>query len=167
MQFPIGRFAPIWFCIGGTPAIQEANMTYALPIERMRTSAPRIKSATGTATGGVKILLRAEGLALLAAATAAYAHWGFSWLLFAALFLAPDLSFLAYSLGPRTGAAAYNLVHSTIVPIALGGLGLALGAPLAVAIALIALAHIGFDRALGYGLKYSAGFNDTHLSGRN
>ena len=31
------------------------------------------------------------------------------------------------------------------------------------AIALIALAHIGFDRALGYGLKYSAGFGATHL----
>jgi hypothetical protein len=31
------------------------------------------------------------------------------------------------------------------------------------AAALIWLAHIGFDRALGYGLKYSAGFSFTHL----
>jgi hypothetical protein len=139
-------------------------MTYALPIGF---SAPRLESATGAVRGGVKTLLRAEGLALLAAASAAYAHFGFSWLLFAALFLAPDLSFLAYLFGPRVGAAAYNLVHSTVVPLALGGVGLALDAPIAEAIALIALAHIGFDRALGYGLKYSAGFNDTHLSGRN
>jgi hypothetical protein len=102
-------------------------------------------------------------LALAAAATAAYAHAGFSWGLFAALFLAPDLSFAAYWLGPKWGAAAYNLVHSTIAPLALGGLGLALGAALFQAIALIALAHIGFDRALGYGLKYSAGFGATHL----
>ncbi|MDB5619562.1 MAG: hypothetical protein JWQ24_3800 [Tardiphaga sp.] len=30
-------------------------------------------------------------------------------------------------------------------------------------IALIWLAHIGLDRALGYGLKYVAGFRFTHL----
>jgi Domain of unknown function (DUF4260) len=26
------------------------------------------------------------------------------------------------------------------------------------------IAHIGFDRMLGYGLKYASGFGDTHLS---
>jgi hypothetical protein len=30
-------------------------------------------------------------------------------------------------------------------------------------LALIWLAHIGVDRALGYGLKYPDGFKDTHL----
>ena len=30
-------------------------------------------------------------------------------------------------------------------------------------IAMIWLAHIGFDRALGYGLKYATGFGFTHL----
>jgi hypothetical protein len=142
-------------------------MTYALPIEKSQPRAPGRELATGVATGGVRILLRAEGFALLAVATAAYAHAGFSWLLFATLFLAPDLSFLAYLFGPRLGAAGYNLVHSTIAPLALGGIGIALGAPLAGAIALIALAHIGFDRALGFGLKYSAGFSETHLGGRS
>jgi hypothetical protein len=142
-------------------------MIHALSIESTGASAPRNKPATGAASGAVNIVLRAEGLALAAVATAAYAYAGFSWVLFAALFLAPDLSFLAYLLGPKVGAAAYNLVHTTIVPLVLGGIGIALGAPLAQAIALIALAHIGFDRALGYGLKYSAGFNQTHLSGRN
>jgi hypothetical protein len=139
-------------------------MTSAAPIECVPASALTPKAMTGAAVGGVKTLLRAEGLALLAAATAAYAHAGFSWLLFPALFLAPDLSFFAYLFGPRFGAAAYNLVHSTIAPLALGGMGIVLDAPLAEAIALIALAHIGFDRALGYGLKYSAGFKETHLS---
>ena len=75
-----------------------------------RTETPAI----GAAAVGVRALLRAEGLALAAAATATYAHAGFSWGLFAALFLAPDLSFAAYWLGPKWGAAAYNLVHSTI-----------------------------------------------------
>ncbi len=142
-------------------------MTYALPLEESQPRAPGRELPTGAATGGVRILLRAEGCALLVVATAAYAHAGFSWLLLATLFLAPDLSFSAYLFGPRLGAAAYNLVHSTIAPLALGGIGIALGAPLAEAIALVALAHIGFDRTLGYGLKYSAGFNETHLSGRS
>ena len=138
-------------------------MTHALPFENVRDNEVPPKSATGAATGSVTLLLRAEGLALLIVVAAAYAHAGFSWLLFAALVLAPDLSFLAYRLGPRLGAAGYNLLHSTIAPLALGAVGLALGATLAESIALIGLSHIGFDRALGYGLKYSAGFGETHL----
>jgi hypothetical protein len=35
--------------------------------------------------------------------------------------------------------------------------------PLILSIAMIWLAHIGFDRALGYGLKYASGFSSTHL----
>ena len=34
---------------------------------------------------------------------------------------------------------------------------------LAMHLALIWSAHIGFDRALGYGLKYDTGFSFTHL----
>jgi hypothetical protein len=34
---------------------------------------------------------------------------------------------------------------------------------LALQLALIWLAHIGADRALGYGLKYPTRFQDTHL----
>ncbi len=113
--------------------------------------------------GGVRLALRAEGLALTVATAWLYAHFGFSWSLFAALFLAPDLGFIAYLLGPKWGAAAYNAVHATVAPLALGGASLALQAPLGEAMALIWLAHVGFDRALGYGLKYSSGFGDTHL----
>jgi hypothetical protein len=32
-----------------------------------------------------------------------------------------------------------------------------------IAIPLIWVAHIGFDRLLGYGLKYPTGFGNTHL----
>jgi hypothetical protein len=137
-------------------------MTYAI-LNTAAVARPTEIPAIGAVAGGVRAVLRAEGLALAAVATAAYFHAGFSWGLFAALFLAPDLSFAAYLLGPRWGAAAYNLVHSTIAPLALGAAGLALGGPAAEAIALIGLAHVGFDRAVGYGLKYSVGFGATHL----
>lgn len=115
-------------------------------------------------TGGVKRMLQLEGLTLLALAAGLYAHLIGDWRMFAILFLAPDLSFGAYIFGPRIGALGYNAVHSTIGPVALGAAAIVLNAHLALAIALIWLAHIGFDRALGYGLKYASAFKDTHLS---
>jgi hypothetical protein len=61
----------------------------------------------------------------------------------------------------------YNAVHSMIGPLLLAGWGLMAGNHFALAAALIWMAHIGFDRALGYGLKYATGFGDTHLSRKN
>ncbi|HEX4296183.1 MAG TPA: DUF4260 domain-containing protein [Rhizomicrobium sp.] len=106
---------------------------------------------------------RLEGLALLAAGLAPYARLGGDWMLFAKLFLLPDLSFAAYLFGPRAGAFAYNAMHSTLGALALGAFGYLTGEPFACLIALIWLCHIGFDRALGYGLKYASAFGDTHL----
>ena len=79
------------------------------------------------------------------------------------LFRSPDLSFAAYLIGPRIGAIAYNAAHTYLAPVALMTLGFAGEGPLVLSIAMIWLAHIGIDRALGYGLKYPAGFGFTHL----
>lgn len=115
-----------------------------------------METMSGRVKGGVRILLRLEGLALMLAALALFAKIHGDWLLFAKLFLAPDLSFVAYLFGPRVGAAAYNATHSTLGPLALGACG-------QFGLAAIWLAHIGVDRALGFGLKYSAAFRHTHL----
>ena len=117
----------------------------------------------GGATGGVKRLLRLEGLALFAAALALYAKIGASWKLFAILFLVPDLAMLFYFAGPRIGSMAYNSTHTTLGPIATLAAGYFLNAPIALAVGLIWIAHVGIDRALGYGLKYATRFGDTHL----
>jgi len=50
-----------------------------------------------------------------------------------------------------------------VLPLVLGAVGIVVGDSLAVQIALAWLAHIGIDRALGFGLKYSTAFDDTHL----
>ncbi|UWU90086.1 DUF4260 domain-containing protein [Bradyrhizobium sp. CB1015] len=121
------------------------------------------RGETGAATGGVNILLRLEGLTLFAGMVTLYAAWDGSWLVFALLFFVPDLSFLAYLSDARFGAMVYNAAHSYMAPVALLTLGFALASPLTLSIALIWLAHIGIDRALGYGLKYSVGFSFTHL----
>ena len=109
------------------------------------------------------LLLRIEELALLIAAVALYAHFHFSWRLFAVLFLAPDLFMLGYLANPRVGSALYNLGHFLFVPLVLFFVAYATNRPLMLAIAIIWASHIAFDRLLGYGLKYPAHFKDTHL----
>ena len=118
---------------------------------------------TGSVTGGVNIVLRLEGLTLFAGMVMLYWAWDGSWLVFALLFFVPDLSFLAYLSDARFGALVYNSAHSYMAPVALLTLGFGFASTLTLSIAMIWLAHIGIDRALGYGLKYSAGFNFTHL----
>jgi Domain of unknown function (DUF4260) len=122
-----------------------------------------IPAATRAEVDMPRLLLRLEGSALFVLATLAFAHTGASWWLYAVLFLSPDLSFAGYLAGPRLGAVAYNALHSTLGPAVLAGLGLFLESSMLLGIAAIWAAHIGFDRMLGYGLKYTSGFNDTHL----
>jgi hypothetical protein len=108
-------------------------------------------------------LLRLEGIVVLGAALVLYFDSGYGWLLLVLLFLAPDLSMLGYLGGPALGAATYDVVHTYALPVALGAVGLLTGEDLATLLALVWIAHIGMDRALGYGLKYPSGFKDTHL----
>jgi hypothetical protein len=109
------------------------------------------------------VLLRLEGAAVLGAAVALYADGDWSWLAFALLLLAPDVSMLGYLAGPRAGMLSYDLVHFMALPIGLGTVGVLGDHGVAVQVALIWLAHIGVDRLLGYGLKYPTSFGDTHL----
>ncbi len=114
-------------------------------------------------TGTVRWILRAEGAASLLVCCVFYALTGFGWGYFVLLFLVPDLSMLGYLAGPRTGSLAYNVAHTTALPMALGVAGFVLGLGPLPPLALIWAAHIGFDRMLGYGLKYKRGFGYTHL----
>lgn len=122
-----------------------------------------ISSSAGAATGGVRQLLRLEALAILVSATAAYFISGGNIWLYAILFFVPDLSFVAYAVNSRLGAAVYNAAHNYILAALLGGAGWLLNVDLLWHLALILTAHAAFDRSLGYGLKYAAGFNRTHL----
>src|ERR1700689_351271 len=116
--------------------------------------------AGGAANGPVRALLRLEALALFLAAVALYVHSGAGWKLFAILILVPDLSMVFFLGGPRICAMAYNTVHSTHGPIALAAASFFISQPLLMPIALIWAAHVGIDRALGYGLKYPSAFGD-------
>jgi hypothetical protein len=139
-------------------------MAAPFPQTGLTVSAARPAAAgAGLAGGNVHLMLRIEGFAALAAALALYSRGGFSWPAFAALFLVPDLAMPAYLAGPRWGAFGYNLAHTYALPLALALAGFAAGSRFAAACGLIWIAHIGMDRALGYGLKYPTAFGDTHL----
>lgn len=121
------------------------------------------RAGVGTVAGAPKIMLQLEAAGVLAAAVMAYAWNGGGWLMFALLFLVPDVSMLGYLGGGKLGAAIYNLAHTYMLPALLAAYGLYQSQPLALDFALIWIAHIGFDRLLGFGLKYQTAFRHTHL----
>ena len=111
------------------------------------------------------VLLRCESVVALIAECVAYqhffpGHWG----LFALLFLVPDVALLGYLRPASKGAATfYNLVHSYVLPLILGLFACLRGAAPEGQVALIWLAHISFDRCLGFGLKFPQTFKYTHI----
>jgi Domain of unknown function (DUF4260) len=112
------------------------------------------------------LLLRVEALLVLVGGMIAYSvllHG--SWLWFAVFFLAPDLSLAGYLLPGRTrmAAAVYNAVHSYSLPLILALVAWRFGALHYEQAAAIWIAHIAFDRFLGFGLKYGQAFKPTHL----
>lgn len=115
----------------------------------------------------VRPLLQAEGVAVLALSVWAYAQTGMGWLVFALLLLLPDVTMLGYLRGPRIGALVYNIGHTYVLPAVLIGAGVLLPHDTLLGLGLIWTAHIGLDRALGYGLKYPRSFQATHLMARD
>jgi hypothetical protein len=112
------------------------------------------------------LLLRLEGLAALVAALICYfalLHGKWIWLV--VFFLVPDVSLLGYLSGKQKGLAAgfYNAVHSYVLPLILGFAAWKMGTLHGEQAAAIWIAHIAFDRLLGFGLKYPEAFRPTHL----
>jgi len=115
------------------------------------------------ATGTINWVLRVEGLSIFSLALFLYHSLGYSWATFGIYFLVPDISLIGYLVNNKFGAIAYNCSHAIIGACLVLALSVSLGSELLQIVGLIWLAHIGFDRALGYGLKYSQGFGYTHL----
>ena len=84
--------------------------------------------------------------------------------MFAALFLAPDLFMLGYVFVLKASAVVYNIGYNYFAPFLLWALVYILDWPSISPTCVIWIAHIGFDRLLGFGLKYTTAFKDTHLS---
>ncbi len=111
-----------------------------------------------------RILLGLEGVAVLVGAILLYREFtDFGWVFFVALLFVPDAAMLPYLLNKQAGMLGYNAAHTYLAPLVFMGVSLLLGWGWGLAAGLVWLAHIGMDRAVGYGLKYSTAFKDTHL----
>jgi hypothetical protein len=119
------------------------------------------QAATPSAT--VRGWLRLEGAAVFVAALVAYGWLGGPWLLVIPLLLLPDISAVGYLRDPRVGAFTYNLVHNWAFGLGVLAIGLAAGSTPIEILGIVAIAHTGMDRAVGYGLKLPTSFHDTHL----
>ena len=147
-------------------AMTSSTELGSLSLQRAASGAgvgPDLAQSGWAARGSVLILLRLEGLAIAALSAAFYARTEASWVLFAALWLVPDLSMLGYLRNPCWGARIYNAVHSYVAPAVLALTAMLIPAHALLPLALIWVNHIGVDRLLGYGLKYGDGFGWTHL----
>ncbi|HHQ5112497.1 TPA: DUF4260 domain-containing protein [Staphylococcus aureus] len=108
-------------------------------------------------------LIRLENAFVFIIAVIVYFMFGFSLWLFLIFLLVPDISMLGYLYNNKIGSYIYNIGHSYIIPILITLLYLAMGVDLLLGIALIWLAHIAMDRTIGYGLKYTVGFDKTTI----
>jgi len=117
----------------------------------------------GMTNGAVRAWLRLEGLAAFAAGLGIFGATGGNWLFIIPLLLLPDVSAAGFLVGQRVGTFTYNLVHNWVPGLAVLALGGWLASPVVVLAGAVLVAHVGMDRAVGYGLKLPSSFHDTHL----
>lgn len=108
-----------------------------------------------------RLWLRLDGAVLFAVSILLFAQVHQHWWIYPALLFVPDIFMIGYVRNTTIGAFLYNVGHSYFLP----SLTILLGwhHPLTVAIGLIWLGHVGWDRLFGYGLKYDSDFKHTHL----
>ncbi|MFC5408755.1 DUF4260 domain-containing protein [Larkinella bovis] len=111
----------------------------------------------------MKTLLKLEEIAQFLLALVLFNQLPFAWWWFPALLLVPDVSMLGYLINSKIGAYAYNFFHHKAVAILAGATGFLLGNPVLLLMGVMLFAHSALDRMLGYGLKFTTGFQDTHL----
>ncbi|RKL65768.1 hypothetical protein CR203_19170 [Salipaludibacillus neizhouensis] len=110
-----------------------------------------------------KLILHIEGITVLLVSVFIYSQLDAAWWMFFAFLLAPDFSMLGYMINNSVGAVTYNIFHSYILPLFLSVVSIFIVNDLLLAFSMIWISHIGMDRFIGYGLKYTSKFKDTHL----
>ena len=111
----------------------------------------------------VRTILRLEAAAVFLFSLYFYQAVHGNWLLFILLLFIPDVSMVGYLKDTKLWSITYNLIHNFTLALVLVGVGLIAQNTLVTSIGIILAAHVGMDRAMGFGLKYPTAFKDTHL----
>ena len=111
----------------------------------------------------MKYILKLEELFMFGFSIYLFSKLGFAWWWFPVLIFTPDLSMLGYLVNTQIGALTYNSIHHKAVGITLFVLGSIFANPLLQLTGVILFGHSSMDRIMGYGLKHSDSFQNTHL----
>ena len=111
----------------------------------------------------MKSLLKLEEIAIFLFCIFLFSRLNLVWWWFPAFLLLPDVGMIGYVINDKVGAFTYNLTHHRLTAIIISFYSVTYGDDYWKFIAIILIAHISFDRALGYGLKYTNSFQNTHL----
>lgn len=87
----------------------------------------------------------------------------YTWWVFPAALLLPDISMAGYLLGNHIGAYVYNLFHHKGMAVLVYATGFMSGVQVLMLTGIILFSHASLDRVLGYGLKYTDSFQHTHM----
>ncbi len=108
-------------------------------------------------------LLKLEELGQFLLSIFLFNQLDYTWWIFPACILLPDLSMLGYLVNPKIGAWLYNIFHHKLLVITIFILGFCLNIPLLSLAGVILFGHSAMDRIFGYGLKFNDNFKNTHL----
>lgn len=108
-------------------------------------------------------LIKLEELGMLILGPVLFADLDYSWWVFVALLLVPDISMAGYLFGNKVGASVYNLFHHRGIAAVIYAVGALLANQALMLSGIILFSHSCLDRIFGYGLKYFDSFHQTHL----
>lgn len=114
-------------------------------------------------TKSIEKLLKLEELGQFLLSIILFKHLGYSWWVYPALLLLPDLSMIGYLVNTSTGAWLHNLFHHKLVAILILVLGYWFTFSALTLAGVILFGHSAMDRIFGYGLKLPDNFKHTHL----
>lgn len=107
--------------------------------------------------------LKLEELGMFILGVLLFTALDYSWWVFPALLLLPDISMAGYVINNKAGAALYNLFHHKGLAVLVFAAGSLFDLPVLILSGIILFSHSSLDRLFGYGLKYPDSFQHTHL----
>lgn len=111
----------------------------------------------------MKNLIKLEEIGQFLLAIMLFSNLNYSWWMFPACLLLPDVSMIGYAINPKIGAYVYNIFHHKFIAIIVLIAGYLLAHKVLIFTGIILFAHAAMDRIFGYGLKYTNDFKNTHL----
>ena len=111
----------------------------------------------------MKFILQSEECLMFVLSIYLFSLLDFSWWLYPALLLVPDIGMAGYLFNSKTGATLYNIFHHKGIALTLGLMGLLLTNHWFMLMGIIFFGHSCMDRMFGFGLKYPDSFKHTHL----